>query len=315
MTKPGYVSREFSDGKRNSWTSPVRIYLALSILLFGYMSLTQTHIFSFRTDVVAKSDKRLDIKTLPDSAVKLVPKFGFFKRQAELDHENAETDFDRISRLLNGTERQAFDFDGNLSAFGETPSNELLKSSGSWPKHFEDQSPEDIRVEALETYIGKVGDVIDHYNDILSAAKTPTTIIDRIIDADEKGIEFDLTNEFSRNDEINTGLQKALFTIEEDLKNLGITPEKIHKLPVKMKNDLSFSLGESNINGLTLSEADTQKLMMAVLRNPVLLNEGISTYLPRIMFLMMPFAAILGLVFIRGKKTALLFTVSHYFIV
>jgi len=29
--------------------------------------------------------------------------------------------------------------------------------------------------------------------------------------------------------------------------------------------------------------------------------------MPRIMFLMMPFAAILGLVFIRGKKTALLY--------
>jgi len=101
-----------------------------------------------------------------------------------------------------------------------------------------------MRIEALETYIGKLDEVIGQYNDILSASKTPTIIIDRIIDADGKGIEFDLKNE--------------------------------------------LYLGEGNIFGLRVSETDTQKLMMAVLRNPVLLNEGVSTYLPRIMFLMMP---------------------------
>lgn len=307
IVKPGYVSREFSDGKRTSWTSPVRIYLALSILLFGYMSLTQTHIFSVRTDIIAKSDASLDVSTLPDSAVQLVPKFDFFKRQAELDRENAATDFDRVSRLLKGTESQAFDFDGNLSAFGEPPSNELLQASGSWPKNVKNQSSEDMRIEALEAYIGKLDDVIDQYNDILSASKTPTIIIDRIIDADGKGIEFDLTTELSRDDEINTDLQKALLTIEEDLKRLRIAPEKIHKLPIKMKNNLSFSLSESNVNGLKFSAPDTQKIVMTILRNPILLNEGFSKYLPRIMFLMMPFAAILGMVFIRGKSTALLY--------
>lgn len=307
IVKPGYVSREFSDGKRTSWTSPVRIYLALSILLFGYMSLTQTHIFSVRTDIVAKSDASLDVSTLPDSAVQLVPEFDFFKRQAELDRENAETDFERISRLFKGTESQAFDFDGNLSTFGEPPSNELLQSSGSWPKNVEDQSPEDMRIEALETYTGKLDELIDQYNDILSATKTPNTIIDRLVKAHEIGSEFDLKNELSLGDELNTELQNAFLILDKEFNNLGITQDEIHKLPVEMKTDLGFSLGEGNIFGLRVSETDTQKLMMAVLRNPVLLNEGISTYLPRIMFLMMPFAAILGLVFIRGKKTALLY--------
>lgn len=307
IVKPGYVSREFSDGKRTSWTSPVRIYLALSILLFGYMSLTQTHIFSVRTDIIAKSDTSLDVSTLPDSAVQLVPEFDFFKRQAELDRENAATDFDRVSRLLKGTKSQAFDFDGNLSAFGEPPSNKLLQASGSWPKNVQNQSPEDMRIEALETYIGKLDEVIGQYNDILSASKTPTIIIDRIIDADGKGIEFDLKNELSLGDELNKELQDAFLILDKEFNNLGITQDKIHKLPVKMRTDLGFNLGEGNIFGLRVSETDTQKLMMAVLRNPVLLNEGVSTYLPRIMFLMMPFAAIIGLVFIRGKKTALLY--------
>ena len=52
---------------------------------------------------------------------------------------------------------------------------------------------------------------------------------------------------------------------------------------------------------------DIQSIIVQFLRNPALLNEGISQYLPRIMFLMMPFAAIIGLVFIRGRKTALLY--------
>ena len=307
IMKPGYVSREFSDGKRTSWTSPVRVYLALSILLFGYLSLTQTHIFSVRTDIIAKSDKNLDVKSLPDSAIRLVPEFGFFKRQAELDRENAKTDFDRISRLMKGTERQAFDFEGNLSIFGDAPSNELLRSSGSWPKNSENLSTEALRVEALERYRVKVDDLIDNYNDILSATKTPNTIIDKLVKADEIGTEFDLRNELSFGEALNTDLENAFLILEKEFNNFGIGRDKIHKLPVKMKTDLGFSLGEGNIFGLSVSETDTQKVMMAVLRNPVLLNEGISTYLPRIMFLMMPFAAILGLVFIRGKKTALLY--------
>jgi hypothetical protein len=307
ITKPGYVSREFSDGKRTSWTSPVRIYLALSILLFGYMGLTETHIFSIRTDIVAKSDKNLDVQTLPDTDIKLVPEFGFFKRQSELDRENAKTDFDRVSRLMMGTERQAFDFEGDLSIFGQAPSNKLLKSSGSWPINSEDQSMEASRNQALVTYKNKFDDLIDQYNDILSATQTPHTIIDRLFEADQKGTELDLSNELPLGDDSNTGLQEKLLILEKEFNNLGIGRDKIHELPVKMKTDLGVSLGEGNIFGLTVSETDTQKLVMTILRNPVLLNEGISTYLPRIMFLMMPFAAILGLVFIRGKKTALLY--------
>jgi len=307
ITKPGYVSREFSDGKRSNWTSPVRIYLALSILLFGYMSLTETHIFSIRTDIVAKSEKDLDVKTLPDTAVTLVPEFDFFKRQAELDRENADTDFDRVSRLMTGVERQTFDFDENLSTLGELPSNELLKMSGSWPKNSDNQSTEVSRNVALETYRLKVAEIIDQYNDILSATKIPSTIIDRLIKADEIGTKLDLSHELLPDNDSNTDLQDKLLILEKELNNLGLGRDKIHKLPVEMKTDLGMSLGEGNIFGLTVSETDTQKLMMSILRNPGLLNEGISKYLPRIMFLMMPFAAILGLVFIRGKKTALLY--------
>ena len=45
--KPGQMAREFSDGARTKWTSPIRMYLAMSILLFGYVSISQTQLVAF----------------------------------------------------------------------------------------------------------------------------------------------------------------------------------------------------------------------------------------------------------------------------
>lgn len=40
FTRPGKVGREYCDGRRSYWTSPVRIYIFMSIILFGFLSLT-----------------------------------------------------------------------------------------------------------------------------------------------------------------------------------------------------------------------------------------------------------------------------------
>ena len=134
LARPGLVAREFADGKRTLWTSPVRMYLALSIILFGYMSLTETRIFSVTTNIVPKSGFSGDIAQLDDSSVKLEPSFGFFQRQAELDSLIAETDFDRIGRLMEGRPRQVFAFNNDMSQLKKLPSDTLLKSSQSWPE-------------------------------------------------------------------------------------------------------------------------------------------------------------------------------------
>ncbi len=309
LAKPGQVSREFSDGKRTRWTSPVRIYLALSIMLFGYMSLTETRIFSIRTDIVPRADINVDINELKDSAVKLAPEFGFFRRQAELDRLNEGTDFERVSRLMQGTPRQRFDFANDLAALGDLPTNDLLKSSGSWPSEDGSEAQEDLRSEALENYAEKVDDAIDRYNTLLFATKNPTTIGTRIVEAEAKNEPVNILDElhFSDIQEVRNLSNEALTFIDNDLKKLGLNRSSVHALPLKLDNGYSFSLGQGNINGVQFSETDMQQLMVEVLRNPALLNEGISKYLPRIMFLMMPFAGLIGLVFIRGKKTALLY--------
>ena len=40
ILKPGTMAREFADGARQKWTSPIRLFLATSLLLFGYIAMS-----------------------------------------------------------------------------------------------------------------------------------------------------------------------------------------------------------------------------------------------------------------------------------
>ena len=313
LVKPGRVAREFSDGKRTNWTSPVRIYLALSIILFGYMGLTQTRIFSVRTDIVPKAEFIGAVEDLEDASVKLKPDFGFFRRQSELDRLNASVDFERVARLMQGTPRQVFAFNEDLTLLGDLPSNDLLKSSGVWPdtddRENDDVTEDEYRTQALEAYAEQIDDIVDKYNGVLFLVKNKDTIGSRILEADKTNSPLDIADEirFGETEDAKALAREALLSIDQGLKNLGMTRSDIHKLPIEDKNNYSFSLGTGSVIGMKLSETDLQKIFVKFLRNPALLNEGISRYLPRIMFLMMPFAALIGLIFIRDKKRALLY--------
>lgn len=319
--KPGKVSREYADGKRTNWTSPVRIYLALSIMLFGYMSITETRIFSVRTDIIPKAGFEGPIDTLNDNSVRLSPDFGFFRRQAELDKLNEGTDFKRVSRLIKGISRQAFKFDDNLASLNLVPDVDLLKSSESWPNEDtppiqvyielgdESESPLTREQQAIKIYTEKVAAAIESYNLILATTKDPETIADRILAASNNGIDFDITNESREigNENIKLVPIEAITSLDDQLSKLGLSRSQIHTLPVETRTGFNFDIGQGQINGVKLSKNDVQNLTEEILRNPALLNEGVSKYLPRIMFLMMPFAALIGLVFIRDRKRALLY--------
>ena len=313
LAKPGRVAREYSDGKRTNWTSPIRIYLALSIILFGYMSLTETRIFSFRTDIVPKTEFVGDVENLEDASVKLAPDFGFFRRQAELDRLNADINFERVARLMQGTPRQIFVFENDLALLGDLPSDDLLRSSGSWPQIEDIETGKDdvvsLRTQALENYAEKFDDVVENYNDIISIAINQETIGQRIVQADKTGSPLNIIDEIrlGGTEKAKKRTQRSITSLDKDLEILGLTRSDIHKLPVEDKTTYSLSLGTGSVNGVPVSASDVQKTSVKFLRNPALLNDGISKYLPRIMFLMMPFAAIIGLVFIRDKKRALLY--------
>ncbi|MGJ8559554.1 MAG: DUF3667 domain-containing protein [Litorimonas sp.] len=44
--KPGQMARDYADGARQRWTSPIRLFLATSLLLFGYIALSNTQIIA-----------------------------------------------------------------------------------------------------------------------------------------------------------------------------------------------------------------------------------------------------------------------------
>ena len=67
MRKPGQVARDYADGARTRWTSPVRLFLAASLLLFGYISLSGTQMIAFgnlqgEEPEVASLDERYPVK-------------------------------------------------------------------------------------------------------------------------------------------------------------------------------------------------------------------------------------------------------------
>ncbi len=67
IRKPGQVARDYADGARTRWTSPVRLFLAASLLLFGYISLSGTQMIAFgnlqgEEPEVASLDERYPVK-------------------------------------------------------------------------------------------------------------------------------------------------------------------------------------------------------------------------------------------------------------
>ncbi len=311
--KPGRVARDFADGKRTVWTSPVRMYLALSIILFGYIGLTETRIFSIRTDIVPIADTTQNLSELEDSSIEFELDFGFFRRQSVIDKLNDGSDFERISKYILGNPQRIFVFNGDLSQLNLTPTVEQLSANGSWPNEETDQKTNQTQEEsyeiALKNYREKIEIAVQSYNQILSTKVDEQSLATKLLNARNQSKSFELLPflEGSENQSLRELASNSVIPLDNDLARLGLSREILDTLPTEIQNDFGLELGTGQINGVTLSETDVQNLAKEILRNPALLNDGLSKYLPRIMFLMMPFAALIGLIFIRGKQTALLY--------
>ncbi len=108
LFKPGKVAREYADGGRTSWSSPIRIYIAMSLILFGFMTLTNTHLFSLDVNVQVKDGvNKVEAELGPDD---LDFDFGvhMFERQSTIDMRNSTRNFNLIKRKF-------FDQDGNFN--------------------------------------------------------------------------------------------------------------------------------------------------------------------------------------------------------
>ncbi|NNE57111.1 MAG: DUF3667 domain-containing protein [Hellea sp.] len=196
---PGKVPREYSDGRRTHWSSPVRVYLAMSIILFGFMSFSNTHLLSVDADARVKDGIEKPIEALTKQDIQINWDIHFFETQKSIDLRNKDRDF----RLL-------------AICFAD---------DGSSP-------------------------TID-FSDI------------------ENNVEFGILP-------------------DDDTSGCGGL-------------DITFSDGKS------LSKEQSGTLMTNFIRNPIAMTRSFNTWLPRLMFIMMPFTMLLGALFIRDKKRALLF--------
>jgi len=346
--RPGLAAREFADGKRTLWTSPVRIYLAMSIILFGYMGLTDTRLVSVQTDLKPRNGVVGSVENLSDIHVRLSPKLLFFARQKTLDTLNEGVDFDRVERLIAGIPRARFGLpDDKTLADALDRLSEL--SDGTDPSERDEDAGEESEAPSFKLL------EIDTPNDLAD------TIIEEIDEAANDLGYTDASEEAPLSDEeqaskqrktaisklnrilgyypdmqdIATGLSKGdlpltretfvrklptVFTTEKraellsdidemlsELNKAEITQASLSEIDLELYERGALFFNQMTINNRELNPGQIQRLTMTVLRQPEVLNEAFATYLPRIMFFMMPFAMFAGIIFIRGKKTALMY--------
>jgi len=185
LFKPGKVAREYSDGKRSYWSSPVRVYLAMSIILFGFMAITQTHLVTLDVDVRIKEGVEKPAEQLLKKDLTRGFDISFFKTQSQIDKRNEDRDFALIQKYL----------ELDMTGGGEDDGEATIEAPG-------------------------------------------------------------------------------------------------------------FSL---DLGGQTIGAERTSQYLTAFIKNPKTVTDSFNKWLPRLMFIMMPFAMLIGALFIRDRKKALLF--------
>ena len=147
LFKPGKVAREYADGARTKWSSPIRTYLAMSLILFGFMAITNTHIMSLDVNVTPKEGVTKARDELTANDLTFAFSIHMLERQSQIDARNETRDLDLIKRkiikedgTLNldfaiGGEDDAATDDSEASTNEPSPANaESLETSNGAPK-------------------------------------------------------------------------------------------------------------------------------------------------------------------------------------
>lgn len=84
--KPGQMARDFADGARQKWTSPIRLFLATSLLLFGYISLSETQmvVLGDLKDTTHEKSNLGGAIRLGDDDTEFTQSLLFFVKQSDL---------------------------------------------------------------------------------------------------------------------------------------------------------------------------------------------------------------------------------------
>jgi len=97
ILRPGRMARDFADGARQKWTSPIRMFLATSLLLFGYIALSGTQIIALG-DIETGPDRSKVGLQYADGGVDYNQKLLFFVRKSKLKSPPE----DRIAAIRQG---------------------------------------------------------------------------------------------------------------------------------------------------------------------------------------------------------------------
>lgn len=278
--KPGQMAREFSDGARQKWTSPIRLYLATSLLLFGYVALSGTQLLAFGT----KPDPNSVFKAEAQDK-RFTPQIFFLERKS------------KIRKLVSDDAISAFEQDMvNIINDDENKTIEALEAELTATRTT--LQGIDLQIEDANFRYAKPG---------LNAARN--AVLERIRSLENK-IEDRKNNPQSTTTQTNTGEQKdAAETNDISLEEIVDIIEEAQEETQNSSKDGETTLDIVGLSGekVTLDSAGTRQAISIALRQPERINEPLSRILPRIMFFMMPFSMLMGAIFIRGREKAMLF--------
>ena len=247
--KPGKVAREFADGARVKWSTPIRVFLAVSIILFGFLSLTKTQLISVDMNVTPKAGMTKPHAELTNKDLKINTAVRFFQSQSQIDEQNKTRNFDLIEQWMSGG-----------TGFY------LTDTGGGFDINTDGDSADEASTDEAST------------GEESAAAQPAPKII-----AEEKA-RAELR---ARLDALNNALSENM-TEENRAEMQALTDQ----LGARIESGQKLNLNAAFVD---------------VVRNPSVVNGLIYKWLPRIMFLMMPITMFIGVLFIRGRKNALLY--------
>jgi len=265
ILKPGQMAREFSDGARQKWTSPIRMYLATSLLLFGYVALSGTQLIAFGT----KIDENSIIQAGNENS-NFSPQVFFLERKST------------IRKSVT---------DDAIAAFEKDMVNIITDEDNRSKEGLEDNL-EKMR-EALETLDLQIGEA-DNHPAKADMMKGRESLLNRI-----KSLEAQIENY-----ELNSGTSDNIQTSENDSE---IADKKAENNNDDAQNETNIDFTDGNGNSFSLDSEGFRKAVSTALRHPERINTYIGKYLPRIMFVMMPFSMLMGALFIRSREKAMLY--------
>ena len=274
LARPGRVAREYADGRRTHWSSPVRVYIFMSIMLFGFMEVTDTYFVALEAEprhgASADASPVIDIDNLSVTA-------HFFTTQSRVEGWNEGKDFRAIRSAM---ERTTSDM-GML--------RDIADELGADADGAGLSLPDIARIDAVLSDPEGVRTTPAERAEVLSDLRgVRAIVVDRM---SESGIKSEALEE----------LDALIARLDTTHTPAPPSPSSDGAESDNMVIDMSGGT-DLELNGEPVNEEAAWLLWMEFLQNPAVGNSILNRWLPRIILLMMPVTMLIGAMFIRGRR-------------